>query len=108
MDPVEAEQYEIGSTMNLLGYTSTSKDFDTALKFSYMDLKSDKVPVVFKIEFRGSQGLFQLTHGCTAYPEEQEVLVQDGLTYRVVDNSDQSDPVTNKKYRQITLSYPAN
>ena len=75
MDPVEADQYEIGSTMNLLGYTSTSKDFDTALNFSFQDLKSDKVPVVFKIEFRGSQGLFQLTHGCTAYPEEQEVLV---------------------------------
>ena len=107
MDPVEADQYEIGSTMNLLGYTSTSRDFDTALKFSFQDLNIDKVPVVFKIEFRGSQGLFELTLDCTAYPEEQEVLVQDGLTYRVTDNSEQLDPVTSKKYRQITLSYPA-
>ena len=35
LTPAEAEQYQKGSTTNLLGYTSTSKDFYVALKFSF-------------------------------------------------------------------------
>ena len=33
--PSEVTQYKKGSTINLLGYTSTSKDFKTALHFSF-------------------------------------------------------------------------
>ena len=103
----DAEQYEEGSTANLLGYTSTSKDFKTALNFAFNDLKPDKMPIVFEIIFKGSSGLFQLTAGFTAYPNEQEVLVQDGLTYLVKENSEQVLPKTNQKYRLIQLCYPA-
>ena len=53
-----------------------------------MYLKEDQTAVVFEISFKGSSGLFQLTQGFTAYPEENEVLVQDGLTYRVTENSE--------------------
>ena len=103
---VEAESYEEGSTVNLLGYVSTSKSYDTALQFAFNDLKTDRTPVVFQILFRGSTGLFQLTSDFTAYPEEEEVLVQDGLTYKVTENSEQVHPQTNQKFRLIELCYP--
>ena len=38
---VEVGQYEAGTTTNLLGYTSTSKDFSLALRFSFEFLKED-------------------------------------------------------------------
>ena len=51
-----------------------------------MNLPPEKTPVVFEIEFHGTSGLFELSSEFTAYPDEQEVLVQDGLEYRVVEN----------------------
>ena len=84
----EVDQFQEGSTTNLLGYTSTSMDISTALEFALMYLKDDQTPVLFEITFKGSSGLFQLTQGFTAFPEENEVLVQDGLTYRVTENSE--------------------
>ena len=54
----EVEQFEEGSTTNLLGYTSTSKDKQTALRFAYKYLKEDQTPVLFEIAFKGSSGLF--------------------------------------------------
>ena len=38
MTHTEADQYEKGSFENLLGYTSTSKRFKTALDFALYDL----------------------------------------------------------------------
>ena len=35
--------------------------------------------------FKGSRGLFEMTEEYSAFPEEKEVLMQDGLAYRVVD-----------------------
>ena len=99
MLPLDADKFEPGSKIDLLGYTSTSKKFSTALGFALKDLKEDKVSVVFMIDFKGSQGLFELTTGFSAYPNEQEVLVQDGLTYFVKDNSEEYDPKTGKKFR---------
>ena len=43
----EAQFYEEGSTIHLLGYISTSKKLNTALEFAFNDLKTDRVPVVF-------------------------------------------------------------
>ena len=37
----EVDQFEQGSTTNLLGYTSTSKEFSIALGFAFEDLKND-------------------------------------------------------------------
>ena len=47
--------------------------------------------VVFKIVFSGDRGLFKLTEGYSAYSEEGEVLVQDGLRYLVTDKCDAVD-----------------
>ena len=54
MLPLEVDRYEAGSKIDLLGYTSTSKDFDTALRFALKDVKEEKIPVVFMINFKGS------------------------------------------------------
>ena len=71
-----------------MGYTSTSKDFNVAKKFALQDLRDDQIPVIFEIEFKGQTGLFELTPDYTAYPGENEVLVQDGLQYLIMDNTE--------------------
>lgn len=71
----EADSFEIGSKINLLGYTSTSRKFTRALKFAHLGLEDEKIPVIFEIYFTGSVGLFELTDEYTAYPKEDEVLI---------------------------------
>ena len=44
------------------------------------------MPVIFAIDFRGTKGLFELTADYTAFPGEDEVLVQDGLQYIITAN----------------------
>ena len=67
--------YIPGMKINLQGYTSTSKRLGCALDFALEGLKDDQVAVVFVIIFKGGKGLFELTEGFTAYPDEDEVLV---------------------------------
>ena len=42
---------------------------------------------MIQIEFTGENGLFEMSEQYTAYPEEDEVLIQDGLQYRVMENT---------------------
>ena len=41
----------------------------------------------------------------TAYPDEDEVIIQDGLPYRVLENSVQ-ETTKSQKYQLIKLQYP--
>ena len=50
-----------------------------ALHFAVSNASETELPVVFEIIFKGPIGLFDLTDEFTAFPEEQEVLIQDGL-----------------------------
>ena len=77
--------------MNLLGYTSTSKDICKAKSFAFSNCNGDKVPIVLEITFKGCSGLFELTKGYSAYADEEEVLIQDGLSYRVLENKTMFD-----------------
>ena len=70
-----------------MGYTSTSLDIRVAKKFANFDLKDDEMPVIYEISFHGQKGLFQLTSEFTAFPGEEEVLVQDGLKYLITQNT---------------------
>lgn len=70
-----------------MGYTSTSKNFDCALNFALTDVKIDQIPVVYKIKFNGQLGLFEMSDLYTAYPGEDEVLIQDGLEYLITNKS---------------------
>ena len=55
-----------------------------------------QVPVIMKIHFRGKSGLFELTNKFTAYPNEGEVLLQDGLEYQVISNDEMKTKDTNE------------
>lgn len=63
------------------------------------------IPVLFQIKFKGDKGLFELSEEFTAYPEEDEVLIQDGLEYKVVENKREYDD-NQVEYRLVTLKYP--
>ena len=107
MLPCEADSYEMGATTKLTGYTSTSKYFDKALQFAVTKCHENQIPVVFEISFDGNSGLFELDDEITAYPGEQEVLLQDGLEYRITANDDGETGAANLGFRLIKLSYPA-
>ena len=79
MNPYDAKKHVPGSKINLIGYTSTSKQFFIAHEFAFNDLNEHQVPVIYEIEFQGTSGLFELSSGYTAFEGEDEVLVQDGL-----------------------------
>ena len=79
----QLNSYPINNKVHLTGYTSTSTDFEIAKKFALYNLGADEIPVIFSINFKGSQGLFQMSKEYTAYPEENEILVQDGLEYLI-------------------------
>ena len=71
------------------------------------------MPVIFEIDFQGNSGLFELTDDVTAYPGEDEILVQDGLEYLIVSNEEvivaepeeDKDGGKKKNYRLIRLKY---
>ena len=82
ISPHDADfSFTVGDTVNLTGYTSTSKQFECALEFALQECKAEKVPVVLQIQFMERHGYFELAGEFTAYPEEEEVLIQDGLQY---------------------------
>ena len=72
-----------------------------------MDCEATQVPVVFEIFFIGKSGLFELSDDITAYPEEHEVLLQDGLQYRVLKIIENETQDTKQKFNIIQLQYPA-
>lgn len=66
----------------MVGYLSSSSEESVALKFALDGVKDDRVAVLFKIAFTGSNGLIK-TEKFSAFPEEKEILIQDGLEYLV-------------------------
>ena len=70
-----------------------------------MDKESDLIPVIFRIKFMGSKGLFEMSRGYSAYHNEDEVLIQDGLEYTV----ESIEKIYNdNKCQLVTLKYPAD
>ena len=64
------------------------------------------IPAVFEITFLKRHGFFELTKEFTAFEEEEEVLVQDGLEYSIIDNSE-SLTDCGRKFYLIKVQYPA-
>ena len=71
----EIEDYTTGKIIHMRGYTSTSEEPSVALYFALNEIEDDQVPVLFEIDFRCQDVLFQLTRGYTAYADENEVLI---------------------------------
>ena len=77
--------YKVGTNINLLGFTSTTLDRGRAIDFA-IDLNTlevddpSKTSVLFEIEFSGNNQYFFLdSKEVSAYPVENEVLLQDGI-----------------------------
>ena len=85
----EIENNQIGSKVNLIGYISSSRSREFALNFAFKNLNSegtrDQIPVVLEISFSGKKGMFEMSKYFSAFPGEDEVLIQDGLEYRVLE-----------------------
>ena len=97
----EVDSYKKDSKLQLTGYTSTSQNFDRALEFALFDYSPSQTPVVFEIFFKGKSGLLEIDDDTTAYPGEQEVLLQDGLQYRVLNKMEKETETTREKYTHI-------
>ena len=84
------EKYQVGKTINLTGFTSSTLSKETALSFAFDGktiLKEDtnRLPLLVEIEYTGDKEFIQLnSEELSAYPSEQEVLLQDGIQYKVV------------------------
>lgn len=82
-------EYIVGQTMNLLGFTSTSliksRAIDFALEGYTKEVAENKTPILLEIEITGSNQFFSLnTNEYSSYPSEAEVLLQEGIKYKVV------------------------
>ena len=67
--------YTEGNKVHLLGYTSTTRDVSQAVAFALQNPKPGKVPVLLDILFQTNRGLFELSQGYSAFPEEKEILL---------------------------------
>ena len=77
--------------MFLTGYTSTTLDQERATRFAFNGDPSnyaeepEKSALLLEIEFTGSQQFIYLnSDNLSAYPMEEEVLLQDGVQYKVL------------------------
>ena len=53
MKKSQLDAYNIGSTIHLMGYTSTTLDLEVACNLALEGLTDEKVPVIFEIDFNG-------------------------------------------------------
>ena len=79
-----------GKHVNLQGFTSTSQLKEKALSFALFDITAPenkgKVSVLFQISFKGNQQFFSLnSRDYSAYPHEEEILIQEGIKFKVID-----------------------
>ena len=59
-----------------------------------------KQPLLIKISFKGSKQYFYLnSRDYSAYPEEEEILLQDGVKYSVIKRYDQQVNIKSGKYK---------
>lgn len=70
MSEDELQTYREKNQINLIGYTSTSKNQNIALKFAFMEQTDEKIPVVLEIEFHGQKGLIEMSSEYSAFPGE--------------------------------------
>ena len=87
MLPEWLEEFKVKNIVSLKGFTSTSLSKEAALGFTDNSLEPEKIPVLMVIDFKGRRQYFNLSsEKYSAYPSEQEVLLQDGIQYRVLKN----------------------
>ena len=85
------QQMSPGSELSLQGFTSTSLDKDVAMQYAIQSksLSTDLTdyPVLYEIFFTKNQGFIKMEQIDSDYPDEKEILLQDGLTFSVLTRS---------------------
>lgn len=112
LDDSELNLYRqmLGQPINLSGYSSTSKKRSMAVYFAMKNKDPNRSSVLFEIDLcEGTLSgyCFQLnTHDFTRYPDEQEILLDDGRPYLVddiVETSEYNSARQKKKLVKIRL-----
>lgn len=108
-------KYKVGSSIHFQGFTSTTRNKDVALKYAADGYQEDKnhthlYLVLAVLKMRGNQQLFSLnTAELSAFPEEKEILLQDGVEYQVTSCQTITETVEIKRrhyikeIKQVTL-----
>ena len=95
--------------MNLKGYTSTSKSLEVAKSFAFNELTEGKCAVIYKIYFRGDEGLLDMSDSnFSAFAGEREVLIQDGFQYKIKSIEEIKDTESDNYYIRVDIAYPSN
>ena len=84
-------------------------NFERALQFALEDDENDKgnLPIVYQIEFNTHLGQFHMDRDeCTAFLDEEEVILQDGLQYKILRKEEVECPNSHKKYHLVHLAHP--
>lgn len=104
LSPAELQVFEKlavnDDLINWSGYNSTSTQRDVAIGFAFpKKLDTERKNVLFEIDLGEGTTLgycFQMNEPCfTAYPEEKEILLDDGIPFQV---TDVAKPVNNDEY----------
>ena len=73
---------------NLVGFQYSSSKKDEALRFAQPTSKDknreDFVSVLLKIELKSNKNFFIYDENTHAFPEEKEVLFQEGLEFKII------------------------
>lgn len=85
------KKYKIGNKISLQGFTSSTLNRNIAVAFSGMNKSRNdvegkgKVPVLIELEITGNHQFIVLnSKDLTSFPEEEEVILQDGILYECV------------------------
>ena len=83
-----SQNYKVGETLNLKGFTSTSMSREKGLDFALNGLNEEagpiKVPILLEINFKGRNQYFSLnSKEYSAFHGEEEVLLQEGIQYKI-------------------------
>lgn len=95
-------EYGIEEGIQLFGYTSTSLEKDTAMKFAWENSTTGHQKVIFKIKWQSDSGNYFLNAG--AFDQEREVLLMDGTRLFVEEIEEIKNENGQKLYFQITLT----
>ena len=94
------------ASYQMLGYTSTSRNKGEAIKFAIEDVQPDQSPVIFRIRMQNESGKYMFSMDSEAYsmyPEEEEVLIQQGLPFTVMAVEEREDTESQSKYTEILI-----
>ena len=93
---------------NQAGFQCSSLNKDEALRFAKPSEKDenqkDFVSVLLKIELKSNKNFFIYNENTHAFPEEKEVLFQEGLEFKIISKTKMSQE-NDWNYIEVHLEY---